>query len=604
MLAAYRRLLRALAVASALILGAVTLLVAGDVIARNVGLGTLPWVLEVSEYSLPLATFLVAPWLLHQSEHVRIDVLLTALPAGVARTLERIADLIGLGVCAVFVIYGARTALASARQGSMVIKSVVFPEWWLYAPVVPCFALLAVEFVRRLTRRRPARSDGAPRLTMAWWLAATVLFGVLSALFAVGLPAAFAFLGINVVGAWVWLGQDAGLVQMIRNGVASIASFSLTPIPFFVLMGEVLFHTGVALKAIEAIDRVIWRVPGRLSVVAVVAGTVFSAISGSTIATTALLGSLMLPEMLRRGYHPGLAMGPIMAIGGVDMLIPPSALTVLLGSLAGISISRLLVAGILPGILLSVVFVGYIVARAVLDPRLAPAFAHEPAQGWAKWRPLAVHVTPLLSIFLVVIVAMSAGWATPTESAAVGALATVAVAACYRALTGPALMRALLGTAGISGVILFIIVGATTFSQILTFSGATNGMVDAIRVAGFGGGWVLFAMMVILLVLGCFIDQVSMMLITLPFFMPLVALYGFDPVWFGVMFLICMQLGLLTPPFGMLLFTMKSVAPPPITMAQVYGAVTPYVVFGLLMLGLVAGFPWLTTWLPSVLLGG
>ena len=171
---------------------------------------------------------------------------------------------------------------------------------------------------------------------MVWWLAATVLFGILSVLLAAGLPAAFAFLAINAVGAWVWLGGDPGLVQMIRNGVASIASFSLTPIPFFVLKGEVLFHTGVAMKAIDAIDRLIARVPGRLSVVAVVAGTVFSAISGSTIATTALLGSLMLPEMLRRGYQPAMAMGPIMAIGGVDMLIPPSALTVLLGSLANI----------------------------------------------------------------------------------------------------------------------------------------------------------------------------------------------------------------------------------------------------------------------------
>jgi len=224
---------------------------------------------------------------------------------------------------------------------------------------------------------------------MTWWLSAIVLFGVLTALFLVGLPAAFAFFGINIVGAWFYLGKEAGLVQLIRNGVVSITSFSLTPIPFFILMGEVLFHTGVAMKAIDAIDRVIWRVPGRLSVVAVVAGTVFSAISGSTIATTALLGSLMLPEMLRRGYHPSMAMGPIMAIGGVDMLIPPSALTVLLGSLAGISISQLLIAGIVPGAALSAMFVGWIVLRATLKPALAPAFAHQEVHGWARWRGLA-----------------------------------------------------------------------------------------------------------------------------------------------------------------------------------------------------------------------
>ena len=436
---------------------------------------------------------------------------------------------------------------------------------------------------------------------MIWWLSAAMLFGVLTALFLVGLPAAFAFLGINVFGAWFYLGREAGLAQLIRNGVVSITSFSLTPIPFFILMGEVLFHTGVAMKSIDAIDRAIWRVPGRLSVVAVVAGTVFSAISGSTIATTALLGSLMLPDMLRRGYHPSMAMGPIIAIGGVDMLIPPSALTVLLGSLAGISISELLVAGIVPGVLLSLVFVAWIVARATLDPSLAPAFEHETTSVWERVRALIVYVMPLVLIFVIVIAAMAAGWATPTESAAIGAIATIAIAALYRSLTPANLMRALMGTAAISGVILFIIVGATTFAQILTFSGATNGLVAAIEAAQMPAVVVLVAMMAILLVLGCFIDQVSMMLITLPFFMPLVAIYKFDPVWFGVLFLICMQLGLLTPPFGMLLFTMKSVAPKEISIQQVWRAVTPYVIFGLLMLVAVTLFPPVATWLPRVL---
>jgi tripartite ATP-independent transporter DctM subunit len=437
---------------------------------------------------------------------------------------------------------------------------------------------------------------------MSWWIAACLLFGTLSVLFALALPAAFAFLGINIVGAWFWLGKDAGLIQLVRNGVASISSFSLTPIPFFVLMGEVLFHTGVAMKAIDAIDRLIWRIPGRLSVVAVVAGTVFSAISGSTIATTALLGSLLLPQMLARGYHPNMAMGPIMAIGGVDMLIPPSALTVLLGSLAGISISQLLIAGIVPGVLMSCLFVGWIVLRATLDPGLAPAFERETASAWERIRPLLLYVAPLVMIFVVVVAAMAAGWATPTEAAAIGAVATVAVAWIYRALTWSNLMKALLGTAGISGIILFIIVGATTFAQILTFSGATNGLVEAIKGAELASWVVLGAMLLILVVLGCFVDQVSMMLICLPFFMPLVAAYGFDAVWFGVLFLICMQLGLLTPPFGMLLFTMKSVAPKEIAMSQVWHAVTPYVVMGLVALAAVIAFPPLATWLPKMLI--
>ncbi len=437
---------------------------------------------------------------------------------------------------------------------------------------------------------------------MLWWQTLLVLFGILTVLLLAGLPAGFAFLGINLVGAIIYLGGDAGLMQVVRNSVASLTNFSLTPIPFFVLMGEVLFHTGVAMRAIDAFDNLIWRVPGRLSVIAVVAGTVFSAISGSTIATTALLGSLLLPEMLRRGYQPAMAMGPIMAIGGVDMLVPPSALTVLLGSLAGISISGLLVAGVVPGMLLAVVFVGYIVLRCALNPSLAPAYEHAPVRGWARWRPLVVYVTPLVLIFVLVIAAMTAGWATPTESAAIGALATIGVALLYRALTPANLMKALMGTTAITGVILFIILGATTFSQILAFSGATNGLVSLVQGSGLGPWVVLLMMMAILLLLGCFIDQVSMMLITLPFFMPLVQHYQWDPLWFGVMFLICMQLGLLTPPFGMLLFTMRGVAPKSIATHQIFSAVTPYVLFGLLMLVAVMLFPGLATWLPKVLL--
>src|SRR5207237_2036619 len=165
-------------------------------------------------------------------------------------------------------------------------------------------------------------------------------------------------------------------------------------------MGEVLFHTGVAMKAIDAIDRLVWRAPGAASVGAVVAGTIFSAISGSTIATTALLGSLLLPQMLKRGYHPNMAMGPILAIGGVDMLIPPSALTVLFGSLASISISDLLLATIAPGLLMSAVFVGYIVLRAIWNPAFCPVDRDEaPLRGWARIRPFVVNVLPLIAIF-------------------------------------------------------------------------------------------------------------------------------------------------------------------------------------------------------------
>jgi tripartite ATP-independent transporter DctM subunit len=437
---------------------------------------------------------------------------------------------------------------------------------------------------------------------MSWQAAAWLMLGGSTALLFLGLPVAFSFLVINLVGALLFLGGEAGLTQFARNSVGSVASFSLTPIPLFILMGEVLFHTGLAVKVIDGVERLIRQVPGRLAVVAVVAGTVFSAISGSTIATTAMLGSLMLPVMLARGYHPTMATGPLMAIGAVDMLIPPSALTVLLGSLSGISISGLLIGGVVPGLVLSLAFVIYIIARVKLNPALAPATAFTEYSGWQKLQPFVKYVIPLVSIFVVVVASMSAGWATPTESAAIGAFFTMVLAALYGSLTVKNLVAALRGTAAISGMILFIIVGATTFAQILSFSGASNGLVELISGLGFSPLAVLAAMMLLLIFLGLFVEQVSMMMITLPIYMPLVAKYGFDPVWFGVMFLICMQLGLLLPPHGLLLMTMKGVAPPQVRMGDIFQAVLPYIALSLLVLALVFFVPAVAVWLPKVLL--
>ena len=417
----------------------------------------------------------------------------------------------------------------------------------------------------------------------------------------IGMPVALTFITINIIGAWLYMGGEPGLMQLARSSVSSVTAFSLTPIPLFVLMGEILFHTGLALKVIEGVERLIHRIPGRLAVVAVVAGTVFSAISGSTIATTAMLGSLMLPIMLARGYHPTLATGPIMAIGAVDMLIPPSALTVLLGSLSGISISKLLIGGVVPGAILSVAFVLWIVIRVSISPQLAPIEKDDAVQykGWARWKLFFGYVLPTLSIFGVVVGALAAGWATPTECAALGAFATMLLALAYRVLTVDAVIKALKGTAGISGMILFIILGATTFAQILSFSGASNGLVHVITGQGWSTSMIVVGMMLLLIFLGIFVDQVSMMMITLPIFMPIVQALGIDPVWFGVMFLICMQLGLLLPPHGLLLMTMRGVAPPSVTMAHIFVAVVPYVVMSLILLAAVFWLPAIATWLPQ-----
>ena len=434
-------------------------------------------------------------------------------------------------------------------------------------------------------------------------VATAILVGGLMLLLAVGIPVAFAFLCINLVGAAIFLGGEPGLDQLVRNSVSSVMSFSLAPIVFFVLMGEVLFHTGVALRSIDAVDRLIRRVPGRLSVVAIVGGTVFSAISGSTIATTAMLGSLLLPRMLARGYEKKIAMGPIMAIGAVDVLIPPSALTVLLGSLAGISITKLLFASIVPGLIMAGIFLSYVIARCYWNPSLAPVEADcDDEPGLSVWKPVLIYVVPLVLIFVVVVGSMTGGWATPTEAAAIGAAASIAASALYGMLTVQALRKALLETVAISAMVLFIILASTTFAQILNFSGVTSAFVTMILDQQLTPMTFVLWMVLILVVMGFFLDQVSIMMITLPFLMPIVSVMGIDPIWLGIIFLISMQLGLLHPPFGLLLFTMKGVAPPEIGMGQICLAALPFVMLAMVVLVLVIMVPQVATWLPEAML--
>ncbi|WP_198649948.1 TRAP transporter large permease [Zobellella maritima] len=434
-------------------------------------------------------------------------------------------------------------------------------------------------------------------------MALLIMLGSLFGLMLVGVPVAFSFLSVNLLGAWLFMGGEAGIGQLVRNSVGSVSSFSLTPIPLFVMMGELLFHTGLAFRAISSIERLIARVPGQLSIVSILGGTTFAALSGSTIANTAMMGSALLPEMLKRGYHPTLAMGPIMAVGGIAMLIPPSALAVMLGSLAGVSITGLLVGGIVPGLLMAIGFLGYVVIRSSLAKNDAgeQQEEREPLTRRQRWWPFLRDVVPLLGIFVAVVGSMLAGWASPTESAAIGALSAVLATLAYGVLTVKNLARALLETARISVIILFVLVASTAFSQQLSFSGATGGLLSVVSDYGLTPFWLVIGMLAIILLMGCVIDQVSMMMITLPFFIPLANAAGIEPIWLGVMMLITMEMGLLTPPFGLLLMVMQSVAPASVRLPQIYASAVPFLLIEGVVLAFILLLPWLATGLPGLM---
>lgn len=437
---------------------------------------------------------------------------------------------------------------------------------------------------------------------MEWYLALILLVGGVCALLMFGVPVAFAFFAINIVGATLFLGGVKALISLPSECLEAIAKFNLTPIPLFILMGELLFHTGVAFRAIDAIDRIILRVPGRLAVVALLGGTTFASLSGSTIASTALIGNTLLPKMLQRGYEKKLSMGSIMSVGGIAMLIPPSALAVLLASLAEQKIAAVLIGGIVPGIAMAMLFIAYVTIRCILSPDLAPQADAEVERPRAEWRPLVYYVVPLFAIFVVVVGSMFLGIASPTESAALGCVATAAVCAAYRALTMKSLLKSATETAKISVMISFVIAGSLTFSQVLAVSGGTNGLLVQLKELQLANFALVLTMVLILLALGCFMDQVSMILLTLPFFIPLAVTQQIDLVWLLLLILVSMELSLLTPPFGLLLFVMKGVAPPDVTLGDVYAAAFPFVVLKLFILILMLLWPAFATWLPSMVL--
>jgi tripartite ATP-independent transporter DctM subunit len=437
---------------------------------------------------------------------------------------------------------------------------------------------------------------------VAWYSALALMVGSICVLMTIGVPVAFAFFLTNLVGAFIFLGGQAGLGAFIQGSMSAIANFNLAPIPFFLLIGEILLRSGVAYKAVDAIDNAIQRVPGRLAVVAVTGGTVFSALSGSTIATTAMLGQALVPDMLRRGYHPTMTVGPIIAIGGVDMLIPPSNLAVIFAtiasslSIAKVSVAELLIAGTLPGLIMSIFFILYIVVRCWWNPRLAPPGGTKQFhERGGRWLPLVIHILPLLFIFGIMMGSMYLGFASPSESAAAGCLATVVLALVFRALTWRILLDSLRATVMVTTMLFLIISASTTFAQILAISGAVDGALAELAKFNLSPLMTVVSMVLVLIILGCFMEQIAMMLLTLPFFVPLANALNLDMLWLSIVLLIALQVGLMHPPFGLLLFVMRAVAPPEITLKHIWISTIPFVAIVLGVLALIISVPWLAT---------
>ena len=436
-----------------------------------------------------------------------------------------------------------------------------------------------------------------------WWIPLTTILGAVMVLLAWGIPVAFAFVIINILGVLILQGGGAAFNTFTASMYASVTSFTLLPITLFILMGEILWHSGVAFRAIDVLDKLLGRLPGRLSILAVASGTVFSSLSGSTMANTALLGTMLLPDMERRGYKTPMSIGPIIASGGLAMIVPPSSLAVILAAIGKLSIGRLLVAALIPGLIMAVLYVVYIVVRCKLQPELTPAYEVQRVPILERLKGIVLYLMPLGLIVFLVTGVIVIGVATPTEAAAMGCMGSFIVAAAYGGLSRDVVIKALTGTVRISVMMFAILIGAIGFSQIMAYSGATRGLLQAVGNLDIHPLLLIICMQLIILVLGTFMEQVSIMLITLPLYIPIVKFLGYDPIWFGVLMLINLEMALTTPPFGMLLFVMKGVAPIGTKMKAIYLAGLPFLICDLIALIIVLLVPETTTWLQEIFYG-
>jgi tripartite ATP-independent transporter DctM subunit len=441
---------------------------------------------------------------------------------------------------------------------------------------------------------------------MEWYWATSLLFGSILTLMLIGIPVGFAFLIVNVAAAIHWFGGSGpaleqitrGVGLLVQNGFQVVASPNLVPVAMFLLMGDLFFQTDLANRLFSGIDRLMGKVPGRLSYVTVAGGTAFAALSGSSMGSGALLGTLMVPEMNKRGYSKYMSMGPILGAGGIAILIPPSTLAVLLATVADLDIGKLLIAGTIPGLILAAMYTVMIAVWLRIDPSAAPGYEVTAAALGEKLLIIVRDVVPMLSIIVFVIAITVMGVASPIESSAFGAVGVLILAVLYRTLTWANFWQACLSATRITVMALVIIFGSATFSQLLGFSGATAGLIRWATSFDFSPMTMLLIMFAVLILLGMFMDQLSMMLLTVPIFFPLAREYGWDLIWFAIIMMMSFEISYTTPPFGLLLFVMQGVAPRGTTFMEIVAASLPYMACAFVLVGLIVAIPQIATWLP------
>ncbi|MGE0744188.1 MAG: TRAP transporter large permease subunit [Rhodospirillales bacterium] len=437
---------------------------------------------------------------------------------------------------------------------------------------------------------------------MEWYQAGGLLIGSIVFLMALGFPVAFAFMLTNILGVFVFSAGWPVMIQIVADSTNLITKFTLIPIPMFILMGALFFYTGLAVRVFDALDKLLGRIPGRLCFLTVIGGSMFSTLTGSSMANTAMLGSLLVPEMQRRGYSNRMSMGPILGTGGLAMIIPPSNLAVLLASVAIVDVGALLAAGLIPGFVLAGLYALMIYMQILVKPDSAPAYDIPRTSARDKLIAVVVNILPMSLVVFMVVGFIILGITTPSEAACFGVLGVLILATAFRCLTWNAIGTSLMNTIRTAGMVFFILMNSTVFSQLLAMSGASSGMLNWATGFDVPPLVILGIMFGVLIVLGMFMDPVSMILITVPIFFPLAQALGFDLIWFGIIVLMSLEMSQTTPPFGLLLYIMLGMVRNT-SLGEVALAAAPFLVCDLVLVIMLVVFPTMALYLPSLMFG-
>ena len=430
------------------------------------------------------------------------------------------------------------------------------------------------------------------------WLT-IILFGSLVLLLLAGLPLVFAIGGVATLFI-IFLWGPHALPVLANRTYMAMDMFLLVAVPMFIFMGAMLQRCGIAEDMYELMYHWLGGLRGGLAAGTVLICTMFAAMVGISGAATTSMGLIALPSMLKRGYDKQIAVGCISAGGSLGILIPPSVLMIILALTSRVSVGEMFIAGILPGLLLSGLFVTYILVRCYFQKDIGPSVPEAERLPLSERIKLAGALVLPIGLIFAVMGSMFFGIATPSEASAIGALGAIVSAVLKRTFNWESFTSALFITLRLSAMVIWIVFAASAFTALYAVTGA-NSLVSTL-IKGVGDPWmVIITMQLILFVLGMFFDPTGIVLLTAPIFFPIITSLGFDPLWFAILFVINMELAYLTPPFGFNLFYMKAVVPPGITMMDIYKSSMPFVLLMILGLILCMIFPGIITWLPGMM---